>query len=356
MWVLNTRSMNDKNAKIYAYKMSDKGRDSGKDFSTLEIAENNNPWGIWSNGTTMWVADSDDDKIYAYNLGDTKQEFGCRVSNKDFDTLKAAGNLNPHGIWSDGETMWVVDGKYNYNNLYAYTLPQSSATLPVAASGDPGLSAMALSGVGLNPVFSSHNSIYTATVAHAVTSTTITATPSHSASTVNILPASSNAGGVGGSSGGHRVALKEGRNIITVDVTAEDGSTRTYAVLITRAESPQSSSRGALWPGKESQSTAQTFPPLAVGKYSDSSSGGVWSPLVSAETLTDGGVRFVFIVSAEEVGIEASSSLLGGEWRLLSGDEFKMFREDNGDVQVRLTVILPQADGKQRFLRLTPQR
>ena len=215
---------------------------------------------------------------------------------------------------------------------------------------------MALSGVGLNPVFSSHNSIYTATVAHTVTSTTITVTPSHSASTVNILPASSNAGGVGGSSGGHRVALKEGRNIITVDVTAEDGSTRTYAVLITRAESPQSSSSGALWQGEESQSTAQTFPPLAVGKYSDSSSGGVWSPLVSAAPLLDGGVRFVFIVSAEEVGIEASSSLLGGEWRLLSGEEFKMFREDNGDSQDRLTVILPRAEGKQRFLRLMPQR
>ena len=354
MWVLNTRSMNDKNAKIYAYKMSDKGRDSGKDFSTLEIAENNNPWGIWSNGTTMWVTDSDDDKIYAYNLGDTKQEFGCRVSNKDFDTLKSAGNLNPHGIWSDGGTMWVVDS--NTKDLYAYILPQSSATLPAAASGDPGLSAMALSGVGLNPVFSSHNSIYTATVAHTVTSTTITATPNHSASTVNILPASSNAGGVGGSSGGHRVALKEGRNIITVDVTAEDGSTRTYAVLITRAESPQSSSSGALWQGEESQSTAQTFPPLAVGKYSDSSSGGVWSHLMSAETLTDGGVRFVFLVPAEEFQIEEIDNLLVGKWRPLEDDEFTAVRESNVDSQDRLTVILPQADGEQRFLRLTPQR
>ena len=351
MWVADNID-----AKVYAYKMTDKSRDSEKDFgtNTLRTAGNHKLTGIWSNGTTMWGADSDDDRIYAYNLGDTNLIDRIRIPKKEFDTLKDAGNIDPLGIWSDGETMWVADSLNN--RLYAYILPQSSTTLPAAASGDPGLSAMVLSGVGLNPVFSSHNSIYTATVDHTVTSTTITATPSHSASTVNILPASSNAGGVGGSSGGHQVALEEGRNIITVDVTAEDGSTRTYAVLVTRAAAPQSSSSGALWQGEESKSTAQNFLPLVVGKYSDSSSGGVWSHLVSAETLLDGGVRFVFIVSAEEVGIEASSSLLGGKWRLLSGEESKMFREDNGDGKDRLTVILPKAEGKQRFLRLAPQR
>ena len=31
------------------------------------------------------------------------------VSDKDFDTLRAAGNRNPTGIWSDGTTMWVAD-------------------------------------------------------------------------------------------------------------------------------------------------------------------------------------------------------------------------------------------------------
>ena len=90
MWVANSSD-----AKIYAYKVGNKSCDSGKDFSTLETAGNNKPTGIWSNDTTMWVADSDDDKIYDYNLGNTNQDFGCRVPNKDFDTLKAAGNLNP---------------------------------------------------------------------------------------------------------------------------------------------------------------------------------------------------------------------------------------------------------------------
>ena len=31
------------------------------------------------------------------------------VPDRDFDTLRAAGNRNPTGIWSDGMTMWVAD-------------------------------------------------------------------------------------------------------------------------------------------------------------------------------------------------------------------------------------------------------
>ena len=70
------------------------------DLDGLRAAGNGNPTGIWSDGTTMWVADERDDKLYAYNTD------GTRDSSKDFNTLLAAGNLNPWGIWSDGTTMW----------------------------------------------------------------------------------------------------------------------------------------------------------------------------------------------------------------------------------------------------------
>ena len=39
-----------------------------KDFDTLRAAGNRQPEGIWSNGTTMWVADSTDEKIFAYSM------------------------------------------------------------------------------------------------------------------------------------------------------------------------------------------------------------------------------------------------------------------------------------------------
>ena len=101
--------------KIYAYNLSTKDRDRSKDFDTLSGADNRNPWGIWSDGTTMWVADDGDKKIYAYNLA-TKD----RDRSKDFDTLSGADNDSPTGVWSDGTTMWVAD--LLDNKIYAYNL------------------------------------------------------------------------------------------------------------------------------------------------------------------------------------------------------------------------------------------
>ena len=90
-------------------------RVSGKDFDTLQAAGNTSPRGIWSDGETMWVADWIDEKIYAYEMATTS-----RVSGKDFDTLQAAGNTSPRGIWSDGETMWVAD--WIDEKIYAYDM------------------------------------------------------------------------------------------------------------------------------------------------------------------------------------------------------------------------------------------
>ena len=88
--------------KLYAYRMSDRSRDSGRDF-TLDTA-NGSPVGIWSDGTTMWASDFAAGKLYAYRMSDRSRDAG-----KDFDTLSDAGNLFPEGIWSDGTTMWVAD-------------------------------------------------------------------------------------------------------------------------------------------------------------------------------------------------------------------------------------------------------
>ena len=112
MWVAD-----DEDYKIYAYRMSDRSRisDGSRDFDTLIAAGNERPTGIWSDGETMWVADNGDDKIYAYNLTSKARDTG-----KDFNTLDAAENNYPQGIWSDGETMWVADGVDE--TLYAYSM------------------------------------------------------------------------------------------------------------------------------------------------------------------------------------------------------------------------------------------
>ena len=112
-----------RDAKLYAYSLATKSRVPAKDFPLA--SDNSGPKGIWSDGTTMWVADSWDDKLYAYSLATR-----ARVPAQDFDTLSAAGNDNPRGIWSDGTTMWVAHSDNQRNDkLYAYSLA-TKAHLP----------------------------------------------------------------------------------------------------------------------------------------------------------------------------------------------------------------------------------
>ena len=109
LWVAD-----DFDDKLFAYKTSDKTRDATKDFTLT--ADNSFPIDIWSDGATLWVADDGGDKIFAYRMSD-----GAHDSAKDFNTtLRDAGNRNLGGIWSDGTTMWVADSADN--KLYAYVL------------------------------------------------------------------------------------------------------------------------------------------------------------------------------------------------------------------------------------------
>ena len=107
------------------------------DFNTLASAGNSNCTGIWSDGETMYVVDGTDDKIYAYDLT-TK----ARIPAKDFNTLVAAGNRSPAGLWSDGVTMYVGDS--SADKIFAYNLTTKARissrdfnTLAAAGNGQP---------------------------------------------------------------------------------------------------------------------------------------------------------------------------------------------------------------------------
>ena len=120
MWIVLGDIVNNRNRGVIAYSMitesGAKRRVSSEDF----VLSGTSPTGVWSDGTTMWVADEEIDKIFAYNLR-TK----ARVPTQDFNTLSGAGNNNPFGLWSDGETMWVtelIDVDANKTKIYAYDL------------------------------------------------------------------------------------------------------------------------------------------------------------------------------------------------------------------------------------------
>ena len=98
------------------------------------------------------------------------------------------------------------------------------------ASTDASLSALTLSGVDFG-TFASGTLTYTASVSSSRTQTMVTPTPNHSgASYVIKLGGETDEDGV--------ITLSAGSNVITVEVTAEDGQTmQTYSVTVTRPAS-----------------------------------------------------------------------------------------------------------------------
>ena len=77
------------------------GWKAGDDLDTLRAAGNTEPSGIWSNGTTIWIADVSTAKLYAYS-----QAGGARDGDKDI--ALGGAMMAPTGIWSDGATIWVI--------------------------------------------------------------------------------------------------------------------------------------------------------------------------------------------------------------------------------------------------------
>ena len=109
MWIAD-----DEDDKLYAYTLATGVRDATQDISLH--SDNGSSKGIWSDETTIWVADDEDDKLYAYALSD-----GAYDATKDINLH--TDNGDPAGIWSDGTTIWVANSvTTSLNKVFAYTL------------------------------------------------------------------------------------------------------------------------------------------------------------------------------------------------------------------------------------------
>jgi|GEM_PF-1164116 len=110
----------------------------------------------------------------------------------------------------------------------------SDATFTTAAcSSNAGLTALALSSSTLAPAFDGTVTGYAVSVANGVAGITVTPTLADATATVKVdgtLVASGSASG--------SINLAVGANTVTVLVTAQDGTTKTYTVTVTRALAP----------------------------------------------------------------------------------------------------------------------
>ena len=114
---------------VYAYDLASGERVEEREFELDE--RNRAPRGVWSDRTTIWVSDSGQNRLFAHNL-----ESGERLPERDI--ALAERNRDARGIWSDGETMWVLDGRTDA--LFAYALASGELLAEYAldsANDDP---------------------------------------------------------------------------------------------------------------------------------------------------------------------------------------------------------------------------
>ena len=112
-WVANDGS--GAGNKLFAYNRSDGSRDSSSDFDNLGTASNDSPSGICSDGATMFVADRVQLKIYAYKMSDT-----TRVTGKEFSL--DSDNSSPQGLSCDPTHLWVADqtNSHTTSKIFVY--------------------------------------------------------------------------------------------------------------------------------------------------------------------------------------------------------------------------------------------
>ena len=160
--------------------------------------------------TTVTATANDNGATYVVKLGGTEDADG---------TVGLAVGDNAVSVEVTAE-----DGQTT--KTYTVTVTRTVAPPPF---DDATLSGLSLSGVNFGK-FNSATTQYTASVGNDVTETTVTATANDSGATYVVKLD-------GVEDVDRTVALAVGANVITVEVTAEDGqTTRTYRVTVTRAE------------------------------------------------------------------------------------------------------------------------
>lgn len=134
-----------------------------------------------------------------------------------------------------------------------------TVTVTRAASSNSDLSGLSLSAGTLSPAFATGTTSYTASVPNTTTSLTITPDVSDATAAITVNGATVPSGAASGP-----ITLAVGPNALTTVVTAEDGTTTTYTVTVTRAPSTNadlsglSLSSGTLSPAFATGTTAYT--------------------------------------------------------------------------------------------------
>ncbi len=204
-------------------------------------------------------------------------------------------------------------------------------TVTRAASSVSTLSKLVIKGAKLSPAFNSAALKYRGKVTKSVKSVTVTPTTSSPVAKITV-----NGFAVKSGTASKAIALKNGKNVISVTVTAENGSKKTYKITVTRAAasiSPTGSGAG-----------------LAAVRLIPSEH----LPLTTIARILIDGSSYLQISVSRQIGdeltprVEVSSNLM--DW--YSGENYTTTLVDSPDL-LKVRDDTPMTKDRKRYIRVT---
>jgi len=228
-----------------------------------------------------------------------------------------------------GETYVLQDDDMGKSLIFEVTPENAVETIGSAVMSSPfgpvamplysdnaNLSNLSASGVTLTPAFNSTTTSYTANVANSNSSTTTSAVSSDDFATISIND-------VEGST--KLIALNVGSNVITVEVTAEDGvTTKTYTITINRAASSPSGG---------------SYTPPAIAVTTDTTDGAT-SNSITIDPSISSGTASVSVTNAMVDALLSKAEETGGTEK---GDLINIVVDTPADTG-KLTLNIPQSE------------
>ncbi|MGG4146051.1 S-layer homology domain-containing protein [Paenibacillus algorifonticola] len=211
-----------------------------------------------------------------------------------------------------------------------------------ASSENADLSELTLSSGSLTPVFTSEATSYNVSVGNSITSTTATASVSDSHATITVNGTVTASG-----QASQAIALNVGSNVISILVTAQDGTTKLYTVTVTRAGASTSTSGGS---GNGTTSSPVVIPPTPSPTPIDSKVNAFRSEVINEEALIKAVSDSIAAAKDENVSFSDSSNHWGNKsisiavkLGIVDGYQDGMFRPDESVTRAEFAAMIFRA-------------
>jgi hypothetical protein len=184
---------------------------------------------VFASGTTSYTVSITND-ISSISVTPTVAESNATVKVNGTPVTSGSPSDALDLAVGDNTIAMLVTAQDGTTKTYTVTVTRSEA--PVVLSSNADLSSLVFSEGTLNPEFAVNTTSYTAIVANEVNSLTVTPNVAESHATVKVNGTLVTSGNCSDA-----IDLAVGDNTITMLVTAQDATTKTYTITVTRAGS-----------------------------------------------------------------------------------------------------------------------